>query len=51
MGEAELTMVCRKIYSQDLSRDTMPEKVVQTFYTREEPHRMYVGEVVALLRR
>ena len=50
-AEAELTMVCRKIYSQDLSRDTMPEKVVQTFYTREEPHRMYVGEVVALLRR
>ena len=50
-AEAELTMVCRKIYSQDLSRDTMPEKVVQTFYTHEEPHRMYVGEVVALLRR
>ncbi len=49
--QAEVTLVCRKIYRQDLIRDTMPEEVVARIYTGEEPHTMYVGEVVEILRK
>jgi len=49
--QAEVTLVCRKIYRQDLIRDTMPEEVIARLYTDEEPHTMYVGEVVEILRK
>ena len=47
--EAERTLLCRKIYWQDLDRAHMPRDVVERFYTPEEPHRLYIGEVVAVL--
>lgn len=45
--EAELVLVCRKLYAQDMR----PECAVDTgaaaqFYTEGDWHRMYVGEVV-----
>lgn len=49
-AEAETTLVCRKIYSQDLTRDTMPADVIADYYTTEEPHTMFIGEVEAVLR-
>jgi len=48
--EAELTLLCRKIYRQDLDTESMPPEVVRAFYTTEAPHRMYIGEVVDILR-
>ncbi|MCH5325415.1 MAG: flavin reductase [Eubacterium sp.] len=47
--QAEVTLLCKKIYRQDLVRDTMPENVVKTFYTSEEPHTMFIGEVVEII--
>ena len=47
--QAEATLLCRKIYWQDLDPATMPPDVVEQFYTTEEPHRMYIGEVVKIL--
>lgn len=45
--EAELVLVCRKLYAQDMG----PEFVIDSgaaasFYTKGDWHRMYVGEVV-----
>lgn len=49
--EAEVTLLCKKIYFQDLDRANMPEKAVEMFYKVEEPHRMFIGEVVDIIRQ
>ena len=49
-AQAEATLVCRKLYWQDLERAHMPQEVVEKIYTPEEPHRMYIGEVLEILK-
>lgn len=44
--EAKCTLLCKKIYRQDLKRELMPAEVVERIYTPEEPHTMYIGEVI-----
>ena len=48
--EAEVTVVCRKIYWQDLVRENIPQEEIERFYTTEEPHRIFVGEVVEIIK-
>ena len=48
--EAKLTLVCRKLYQQDFQREGIPAEVVKMFYESEEPHRMYIGEVIEKLQ-
>ncbi len=48
--QAEITLVCRKLYAQDLDRGAMPEGVKNTIYATEEPHRMFIGEVIDIIR-
>lgn len=48
--QAELTLVCRKLYRQDMVRGEMPEDVVRQFYTPEEPHTMFIGEVIDIIK-
>ncbi len=48
--EAEITLICRKIYAQDLDRKFMPRDVVEKIYAKEEPHRMFIGEVVKVIK-
>ena len=47
--EAEITLLCKKIYSQDLNTENMPRDVIRGYYETEAPHRMYIGEVVDIL--
>lgn len=47
--EAEVTLVCRKMLAQDIDRANIPQDVTDVFYTTEEPHRIYIGEVVEIL--
>ncbi len=47
--EAKLTLLCRKIYRQDMITDTMPPEAVATYYTEEAPHTMFIGEVLDIL--
>ncbi|MBQ7095459.1 MAG: flavin reductase [Clostridia bacterium] len=45
--EARLTIICKKIYVQDLSRDLlMDDKLREGVYHSGGDHRMYVGEIV-----
>lgn len=46
--QAYRTLVCRKIYRQDLDVKEMPEAVRETYYEVEAPHTMYVGEIVGI---
>jgi len=48
--EAKLTLVLEKIYSQDFSTDTMLKKVIDNYYKTEEPHTMYVGKVIDIIK-
>lgn len=47
--EAKLTLFCKKIYFQDLNIENMPAFAVENYYKSEEPHRMYIGEVLEIL--
>lgn len=47
--EAKCTLVCKKIYWQDLDINNMPKEVIDKYYLKEEPHRMFVGEVVKVI--
>lgn len=44
--EANETFLLKKIYAQDLDLDQIPEEIVKRYYLKEEPHRVYVGEVI-----
>ena len=47
--ESEVTLLCRKIYFQDMDPAKMPQDVVKQHYIVEEPHRMFIGEVVEVI--
>lgn len=48
-AEAKATLVCRKIYRQDLDTAAMPADVASVYYEKGAPHTMYIGEVVDIL--
>lgn len=47
--EATLTLLCKKIYRQDLITDTMPQEAIDRYYIDEAPHTMFIGEVVDII--
>lgn len=49
--EAQLTIVCKKIYFQDLDISRVPSHAKERFYRDEPIHRMYIGEVVDIIDR
>jgi len=49
--EANLVLVCRKIYFADLLKENMSEETFAKYYEKQAPHRMYVGEVLAVYRK
>ena len=48
--EASVTLLCRKIYRQELDTAAMPTDVVHSYYDSEAPHTMYSGEVIDIVR-
>ncbi|MBR6229633.1 MAG: flavin reductase family protein [Eubacterium sp.] len=48
--EAEVTIVCRKLFRQELSVENMPEDVKNSLYNCDAPHDMYIGEVVEIVK-
>ena len=48
--EAEVTIVCRKLFRQELSVENMPSDLAESFYSGDAPHDMYIGEVVDILK-
>ena len=49
--EAEVTLVCRKVFRQTLDPENMESKIAEQFYGKDAPHDMYIGEVVDIIRR
>lgn len=50
--EAELTLVCKKLFKQTLSKDNIleSETSARAFYNTDAEHDMYIGEVVDIIR-
>lgn len=44
--EAETTLVCRKMYAQDMDLAAMPEEVQKHDYPEGDVHTVYIGEVI-----
>ena len=51
-AEAETTLICRKIYYQDMAESNIPADILRENYQPGEvPHRMFIGEVVEITGR
>ncbi len=49
-AEAEVTLVCKKLYRSRLELSDLPEDVVRDHYADNVPHDMYIGQVVDIIR-
>ena len=49
--EAKYTLVCRKLFKQQLAIENIPEEVVDTYYKKDAPHDMYIAEVIEIRTR
>lgn len=47
--EAKITLLCKKIYRQDLITDTMPQDAIDKYYVDEAPHTMFIGQVIDII--
>ena len=48
--EAEVTLVCRKLFKQRLDPSNILDPDSEKFYNGDAPHDMYIGEVVEIIR-
>ena len=48
--EAEVTLLCRKLFMQPLDPARIPPDIREKLYAHDAPHDMYIGEVTELLR-
>ena len=49
--EAKVILVCKKIYSEQLKLNQVPEEVKHQYYEVDEAHKMYIGEVVEIIKQ
>ena len=47
--QAEQTILCRKIYRQDMDPKAIPSEVYKKYYERESIHTIYIGEVIRIV--
>ena len=48
--EAEVPLVCKKLFKQCLEKENMVPEVAKQFYDGDALHDMYIGEVVDILK-
>lgn len=48
--QAHTTLLCRKLYAQDMDPAALDTQLREKIYGDEPLHRMYIGEVVQILR-
>ena len=47
--QAELVLVCRKRFAQDMDPANIPEDVKEKWYPQKDYHTLYIGEIVEVL--
>ena len=48
-SEARRTLVCRKLFAQDMLAENFTPEVIRKFYGSEPAHKMYIGEIVEII--
>lgn len=48
-GEAKLVLVCKKLYNQFLTEESLNDKALISNYANNDWHKMYVGEIEKVL--
>ena len=48
--EAQTTLVCKKLFSQLLPKERIPEEIVKECYSDDAEHVMFIGEVTRIIR-
>lgn len=49
--EAELVLVCRKRFAQDMNPDNIPEEIKEKWYPEKGYHTLYIGHIVEVLQK
>lgn len=49
--EAELVFLCKKVFFGNMTTTHIPAEIVKQYYTPDEPHTLYIGEVVDIIRK
>ena len=49
--EADLVLVCRKRFAQEMDPANIPQDVKEKWYPNQDYHTMYIGEIVEVLRK
>ena len=49
--EAELVMVCRKRFAQDMDPANIPDDIKEKWYPEQDYHTLYIGEIVEVLKK
>ena len=49
--EAQLVLVCRKLYTSDIDPENFLDGTIETHYNGGDYHRMYLGEIVKVLKK
>ena len=49
--EAELVLVCRKRFAQDMNPDNIPEEIKEKWYPEKDYHTLYIGHIVEALQK
>ena len=50
-NEAEVTLVCRKIFVQRLEPSNITDENAAKFYENDAPHDMYIGEITDIIKK
>ena len=48
--EAEITLVCKKLFMQRVDMDLMSDEIRSQFYGDNDAHDMYIGEVIDIIK-
>ena len=49
--EAELVLVCRKHFAQDMDPANIPDAIKEKWYPQQDYHTMYIGEIIEVLQK
>ena len=47
-AEARRTLLCRKLFAQDMDAENFTPEVIRRFYGSEPAHKMYIGEILEI---
>ena len=46
--EARRTLLCRKLFAQDMKTENFTPEVIRKFYGTEPAHKLYIGEIIEI---